>query len=307
MFIVIYYHTLVFISIKFLLHKKIFYKINLILHNFDEFSKTKINMKKFCVTLLIFCLIIPLCSCAKKNEIPTVNSLEYKTEEELEKIDNINNFSDETIKALSVIVRTNLSKEIDNNEYIVSANASDSNSSRISKLVSETKGQVLNQKENSEKSLSENETTEYDDNMKDLSIDSSINLKTNKKISLYENKGDNHTWSKEIKKSELLKFLKKNNISLSSLSGLSITSDENGNVSRLSVGGKTFNFSDLAEEFELESTKITNIYKTKSSIIIEGEGNKKSNSFDISLAEQEAKNGKIYSEILKNQMKDYDF
>ena len=236
----------------------------------------------------VFCFVSFLCLCfcslffcaCSKNQTPTqiaetqatTNQLDAKVAEEISSIENIETYSDETIKALSVIVRTNLSNNINsqteydannyiyNNEYII-------NNNHILELVKQTSGETI--KTNSEKT-------------------ESFEIKTN---------ASTEAWELEIKKSKILEFMKKNNISLSNISNFNIVKDESGNIKKLEIGSKEFFVEDLIDAFDLPSVNITDIKNKKTTVLIKGFGNK--NDFDINKSESFAKEGQNYKKILK--------
>lgn len=231
-------------------------------------------MKKLLPIILIFVLPLLLVSCKSEQNLPVVNTMEDAVAGRVEEAISTNDLSDETIKALSVIIRTNEtlfpsdSKNISSNE-------------RIKNLCTSTKDLVL-----------EPETSEPSENN---------DLKT--KISYYYG-SSNDAWQREISKSEILKFLKENNISLSSISNIEVEKTDDGEVEFIIIGGKSFNFGKIASRFDLPSNKITKIFTSLSSVTISGEGTGHTNSFSISKAEQLSKEGKNYKEILSELLKD---
>lgn len=169
------------------------------------------------------------------------------------------NYSDETLKAMSVIIRTNLS--------INSPTKSNFGASeKYLNLTNQTKGQVLKNNQN---------------NMVEISFENS----------------DNYNWQKTIKKSEILKYALKNNISLTTLSKIN-PDIKDGVVMGLEIGNKYFNYEELAKEFNLESNIIENITQNKNEIIINGKNKGFNGYFNIEKSEQLSNNNYFYQDIL---------
>lgn len=189
---------------------------------------------------------------------------------ELEKIEGIENFDDETIKALSVILRTNLLK----NETLPDLNTTTSNQ-RLVELASQTDGEIL--------------------------VEENSNSFEPFKITAEE-----VVWKKEIKKADILKYLKENNISLSNLSNIETEKQSDGRTKTLKVGGKGFDIKELINRFDIPSNNIYNIENKLSSIIIEGKEYGMTKNFVISEAQKEAKEGQNYKKILKNRYNNFN-
>lgn len=197
------------------------------------------------------------CGC-DKNTTASASSSHEDIAYEIEQIKGVENFSDETIKALSVIIRTNQNKNsYKQKEYSL-------NNPHILELVKETSGEIINKKDN---------TPIY--------------------YSL-----DTYKWNKEIKKSEILKFLKNKNIRLANIASTRIIKNKNGQAEALEIGNNIIDIDELVKEFSLESSKITNFNITKSSILIQGEGIENSQNFNIKESENLANNGISYNDIL---------
>ncbi len=224
------------------------------------------------VFLLIFTLFI-FSGCTKPIKYDAAESVEHQVANNLESIENIQNVKEETIKALSVITRTNLLQE--DNDF--SENSSKTYSEEHKKLYNisnKTAGEVL-----------------FDgENLANIEI-----LQTN-----------NSEWESEIKKSTLLSFLSENNISLSNISNIEPNLDDNGNLVNLNIGGKIINYDSLEKNFNLKSNKITKIDNTISSIIIHGENIPSSTTFFIDEAEKLAAEGKNYKELLNHFFNGFD-
>lgn len=219
-------------------------------------------MKKiYFLTLLIFCFGL-FVACSKTGYEPTAQTVEHSVSQNLSNIEGIESFDDETIKALSVVVRTNIK-----NNNLKQDNSNNEINERILFLTKQTEGEILSNSD---------------------------------KIEI-ENIDDNYTWEKNIKKYELLKFLNKKNISLSNISNIEPSLDESGKLNSLNFGGKNIEFKELQEEFGLESNKITNIENNVSSITIYGKGKiQNSPYFNIKKAQNLSNEGKNYKELLNH-------
>ncbi len=226
-------------------------------------------MKKVVCFLLIIITSLTLCSCSKNNVAAATVDTNKLVAARLEKLDNIKSFDDETIKALSVIIRTNILNG--NDEEIVLDDVDE----KLYNLASQTNGETLSNNENSNN------------------------------IEYYL--GDEKTnWKKEIKKTELLKFLSKNNISIANLSKLEINKNDDGTLNNLSIGGKNFSYEMLSSEFNFDSNNIYNISNNKHSIIVEGKGKHFEGKFDINKSKALSKKGSSYKDILKECLPNYE-
>ena len=223
-------------------------------------------MKRFFV-LLILLLVISTTSCstAKSNK----NTQQFSNLEiikELESIENISNLNDETIKALSVIIRTN-----QKNKTIFEKIEYTPKNKHIELLVNQTKNEVLMNKSKTHKQFSTN----------------------------------TNTWSKTIKKSHILTFLKKKNIKLSSIAKIKPNFSQNQTLESLSVGEKIISFEELKNEFDIPSNKITKIEQNISSITLFGLHN---NFIYYNITELDANSQKFsdYKQLLKHFFNDFD-
>lgn len=220
-------------------------------------------MKKIFISVILLVVLFSVCSCSNKN----VQTKEISSDEQVELIiansENAESFSDETIKALSVIYRTKIEA---GEASELTKNFTSPSNEKIHNLVQKTKGELVQ------------------------------NISPNK---LYVINNES-TWKAEIKKSKLLEFLNKKNINLANISSISPEYDDNKNLISLSVGGKKILFSELKDEFGLKSNKITNITSSLSSIIIEGETKKEPGYFDITEAENLSKDGYDYKQLLNH-------
>ena len=226
-----------------------------------DYSQSK-NMKKIFLFVLSLFLIFSVSACSNVSEKKQDSESEVLSL--LSSTENIDILHDETIKALSVICRT----QVEGNCSMLKTKNKTTNPERIKNLANQTKGECLILKDISPKNL-------------------------------FVFNGEK-TWNIEIKKSKLLEFLNKKNISLANLTNISSDYDEEKNLKSITLGGKTLSFDDLKNEFGLISSKITKITPTLSSIIVEGEVQKTIGFFDITEAEDLAKSGKDYKQLLNH-------
>lgn len=217
-------------------------------------------MKKLiCILLTIFLVSLTACS-NNKQEVSNASNLEDIVSYELEQLDKEQNLDNETLKSLSVIIRTNhiLNNDLDNQNL--------HSSTKYKTIANQTK----------------NETLKINGNLEFISISS-----------------NNYTWKKIIQKDKLLTYAFNNNISLSNLTSIEPIYNQN-RVKIINIGGKEFDFKNLANEFDLESNKITNIQTNNKEIIIYGEDKGFNESFDVKKASTLSNEGKNYKEILEN-------
>lgn len=219
--------------------------------------------------LFFYLLIIPfvLVGCSKSSNENEAINMNYSVAEELSKIENIEELDDETIKALSVVIRTN---KMLNNDTVLNKDEYQAVNEHILELTKETDGQILS---NTNEPLKISQTVEKEET----------------------------TWKRTIKKSELLNFLNKNGISLSNLSNINPIFDDEGNLTYLSIAEKNISFDVLKEEFDLKSPTIIDIKNNISSITIIGENvETQTQVFVISNAQEMAYSGSDYKQLLKH-------
>ena len=233
-------------------------------------------MKTFKFSVLILCVFLSVMGfggCSQKEEI-VQSSVEAMTLFELEQIEGVESLSDETIKALSVVIRTNLSghEEVQNFAYIP-------NNKHLAELVTQTAGVTIN-------NLSDFEA---------VYASSSRTLSEN----LFYFKGKN-SWVVEIKKSHILSYLNQNGISLSNISDFEPVYSQDHLLEAIRLGGKTIPYETLKSEFGLKSNKITTISNQLTKIVVGGEY---INGFCIDEAETLAQSGLNYSQIINSLIK----
>lgn len=284
------------------------------------------SMKKFKI-LIVICLMIfsvSLCSCDNKKQVQTANTMEYRVSSEMSSLENAENLSDETIKALSIVIRTKLyngenisilksNSQTDSSKNFESIFDKSINFSENSAICNSEKSEILNNSsENSNNSVLSSSSKKDAKN-----FDFAVNKTSNQVLSGFNstnNKNSNFsklpkniiiatdsksfTWQKKIKKSELLKFLAKKNISLANISEFKTNTDENSNIVSIVIAGKEIDFSEIKSEFDLPSSKISSIKNNISDILISGTGIDCPNVFDIKISESLASSGLNYEQIL---------
>lgn len=213
-------------------------------------------MKKYFVIFLSLMLFV-FVGCTKTSAPPKFD-IDNAVALELEKMDN--GLSDETLKAMSVVLRTNF--KIDQ----IKPDENQKPTEKYLSIAKQTKNKVLRNKNNSLIKISFEKPEEY-------------------------------TWQKTIKKSQILEFALKNNINLTNLSTIEPIK-ENEKVIGLKIGNKYFEYEDLANHFGLESNLIENITENKKEIVIKGKNNTLKNYFDIKKSEQLSNDNHNYYDIL---------
>lgn len=216
-------------------------------------------MKKI-FSIFVVLLIFLTSGCSKTTNVSNATNLEDVVAYELEQIDNSQNLDDETLKSLSVVIRTNtiLNNDFQDKNYNPSKKYKD--------IVNETKNQTLKINGNAE----------------------FIDIST-----------QDYEWKKSIKKNKLLEFAYLNNISLSNLSNIEPIYKEE-KIEKLNIAGNSFDYKNLAENFYLESNDITNIETTNKEVVIYGKNKGFHNKFDYNISKNLSKQGKNYKEILNN-------
>lgn len=182
----------------------------------------------------------------------------------LQKMDE--NYSDETLKAISVVLRNNIlinNSDFDNQENI---------DEKYIAIAESTNNYVL-----------KNDNDEL--------------------IELSFENNENYTWQKNIKKSELLEFALKNNISLTNISSFEPVY-ENEKIIGIKLGKKYFDYQTLAKEFNLQSNQITNISSQKNEFLITGKNKGFYGFFDVKKSEKLSKNNLNFKDILSEIFSD---
>ncbi len=225
------------------------------------------------------CLSIYFLTACSKNQTNEISaekqahlaSVDKIVSNEIASFEGSENFDTETIKTLSVLVRTNIEKEILENKFSRNENI-EIIDNEIYNIVKQTSGELIK--------------GEDFENLPSFSFEEEIDL---------------NEWQVEIKKSQILELLNKNNIKLSSVSNASIERDENGNATKLSIGGKEFNIDYFKEEFNLPSSKIIDINNNLSHIKITGIGNDKIQNFELTFIKSLSNQGLDYKNIIKSK------
>lgn len=222
-------------------------------------------MKKL-FSIFVVLLIFIFSGCSKTTNISNATNLEDVVAYELEQIDKTQELDDETLKSLSIIIRTNTVLSNDFRDKIYEP------SQKYKDIANETKNQTLKTNGNAE------------------FIDISI---------------QDYEWKKIIKKDKLLEFAYLNNISLSNLSNIEPVYKEE-KVEKINIAGNSFDYKALAQEFDLESNNITNIEITNKEVIIYGKNKGFHKKFNYTESKNLSKQGENYKEILKNLYPDFE-
>ena len=220
-------------------------------------------MKKYIIFILSIIILVFVGCTNQAQKTPPKADINNLVAVELEKIDK--NYSNETLRALSVILRTNLTI---NNQETNNLNPN----LKYLEIVNSTKNEVL---KNNKNNLIE--------------------------ISLIEK--EEYHWQKNIKKSKFLEFALKNKISLTNISQIDPVF-ENEKVKGINIGGKFFDYQLLISEFKLESNDIETIETNKTEVIIKGKNKGFFDNFNIDKAEQLSNDNYNYKDILKTFFND---
>ena len=213
-------------------------------------------MKRLINFLLIF-VVMFFIGCSK-TEISTESNIENVVAYNLEQFDKDKNLDDETLKTLSVIIRTNLETESMNKsqKYTVSE--------KYQNISNQTKNEII----------MINENIEY--------IDIS---------------GNNNKWNQTIEKDEILSYAHENNINLSNISEVEpIFKDDI--ISHIKIGGKSFDYRNFAKKFNIPSNKIEDIKSTNQNIEIIGSGNGFVKNFELDEVKTLSNQGNDYINII---------
>ena len=226
--------------------------------------------------VFIFIIVTIFCGCKTNTTNEPVaekqvfeNPTDIFIASEIENMENSSLFNNETIKALAVVIRTNLEMEnvdTSHNEYSLK-------NEHIYNIVKETSNEIISFNE---------------DNNKQLYIEQ-----------------ENDDWVLEIKKFDILKFFKENNISLSSISNITLEKDDDGKTKNINLNGKIISFYDLAVYFNIPSNNIYKIENKISSIKLYGKGKGFYKLFNINESQKMANEGKNYEKILKNHYNNF--
>jgi len=161
---------------------------------------------------ILICFLVMMFIGCSKNEHASASSVDKQIASEIEQIENIESFDTETVKALSVVIRT----RIKNNNSESNIEYTPKNQ-HIYNIVKSTENETLK-----ETSLNKLDYISQED------------------------------WSIKIKKSEILKFLASKNISLSNISDIIPFYTKDGVFDYLLIGGQKITYQELAENFNLK-------------------------------------------------------
>lgn len=182
-----------------------------------------------------FCLCFSAC---KNQMVASVDNLDSSVALEIASIDGSQELNNEALSALTLIVKTNI------------ANTNNSNIDESVKRNNNINEEIYNKVVTISSSIKDNILSD------NYIITSTVPEKN---------------WKLDIKKTDILKFLKKKKLSLSSIASISETKNKDGNIISINMGGKQIDFCEIEKEFNLPSNKITKINNNKQSISVEGE------------------------------------
>ncbi len=220
-------------------------------------------MKKLNFVLCFIFILFLFSGCTNTKNLDTsANNIDSLVAGQICNISGYKDFNDETIKALSVVIRTNILNN-QNNENLSYQNIDE----HIMELTNQTKDEILSE------------------------INEEIIIQTDKSEK-------DEIWQTTIKKSNLLEFLSENNISLTNISNIEPIFDENDNLTNISVGGKTLSFEKLKQFFNLKSQKIISVENNLTSITITGKYPENKETFIILDVQKQANLGKDYKQLL---------
>jgi len=221
-----------------------------------------------CILLISFSLLL-FVAC-KNNETSNAASVDKQVCYELQQIENIDTFSEETIKAMSVVIRTNLENE-KNTKNVNFENFND----KLYKIVKSTSNKKLKQKS------------------------------TNKKLILKNN--SDKTWQRKINKTDILSYMLSKGINLANISSIETKYNNQNKLESITVAEKEILYSELKEIFNLPTDIVTDVKIEQSYIIILGEYNEEDlNIFNLEKAEELSKKGLNYEKIIKKTINNYE-
>ncbi len=234
-------------------------------------------MKK--IFIFIFCFIICFgagCSKTESNNQEAQNqaylaSVDKIVSNEIASFEGSEDFDAETIKTLSVIIRTNLNNDLSNKKEL-NENNNDILNNNIYTIVRETSGEIL---EDENSPLTE--------------------------LYIEDNKTKEQEWIVLIKKNKILELLKQNNIKLSNLSKFELISNKEGFAEKIVIGGKEFDFQYLMKKFDLPSNKNISIVNNLTSIKITGKGIGQNENFNLETIKALSNQGYDYKSIIKSK------
>lgn len=223
----------------------------------------------YCLIFIFICIFLIGCS-NTNNTSYAINDYVYR---ELEKIENVESLNEETIKALSIVIRTNIEdEEINKNVNI------EKNNSKLYKIINSTNNLKLNKKHKYQKFI-------FDKNNK---------------------KNKNEKWNKSISKSDILKYMLNKNISLANISDIKINYNDENKINSISIAEKNIIIEELIKEFNLPNNNIVDIKINKTNIVVIGEFESNNIYFDIEKANELSNTGLKYNKILEETLKNYE-
>lgn len=259
-----------------------------------------------CLISGAFCLLSG-CSSKSNNDLVSETMIDNTTYDtlvanQISSFENASELNEETVKTLSVIIRTNYYNS--NLENLETQNLKIENQ-QIYNIVKSTSGEIIADENEPAEKINFEIKNEDTHNLNNLVNENEISscYENNKLNSATQNDTASNldTWTVTIKKSKILEVLKKHDIKLSSLAKTKIINDENGNAEKFIIGEKEFSFETIKTEFDLPSNKIIDINNNLSSIKITGLNEEKYDKFNIKEIENLSNQGHDYKNIIKSK------
>lgn len=220
------------------------------------------------ISLFMAAICLSLAGCSKPTQPTMGKDSEHIVAEKICQM-GASNLTDEMIKALSVVVRTNLLFEGQNNfesqnsTSDATSEAENATRERVFTLVGATKGEILTHE----------------------NLPAEVHYSAEKK-----------DWSVKLKKWEILSALSRCGVMLSNISHAKLNRTDSGKVESVSIGGKTLTPQELSESLNLPSDIITSAKISGNSLVVTGERKNHENC----LYYLDDFSGKTYTEILNS-------
>lgn len=263
-------------------------------------------MKKILCIILLFIFSISLTSCNESNLDLKAIEMNHEISSNITNMEGSDDFSEETIKAMAVILRTQKYLNISNaNENVNIYNSDEDSLTTINKNYNlnkinlnsssyETKiDSVKNDRILKLVESTNNQIIEFNDNSNSANV-------------LYTRNSDDLNWKKDINKSDILKYLSNNKISLSNITNFKPYFSEDNKLTYIEISGKKISYLELKNIFNIPSSNITKIENNSTCISIYGT-DYDNNYFDITKANNLAKNNYDYKQLLNHFFNDFNY
>lgn len=215
------------------------------------------------------------------------------------------NSNNDSLKNNNSVYNLAIDKTTNNNDKNIDTNSNESDINIDDGLKNQNNLNTLKNNgnnynvDNSKNVASNNNQTFINNNLSNNNLEDSNNLSILGASSEDE-------WQVVVKKSDILKYLSKNNISISNISNLKTNFSDDGHLQSITIAGKTISYSELRSVFNIKSSKITDIQNKSTVIIIRGSGEDLDDFFDIESADILAKKSNKYEELLNHFFYDYN-